>query len=199
MNFIYELYKNDNFTTYLLIALVVLVGLFIIVLIFGKKDQKLEETKRLQKIDANAFKEEPKEPEKVEVTKPVPEVEEQDIEMDLPTMKESGVEEVHEIDFEPDLKEDNTALLTDDEPVITFDETALENDLQEIEKLKNEFSNIELPKVEPVEEIPVSKSNQEVFSSVYTKTEEPKEEVSMQVRNTYIDDDGEEIELPTLK
>ena len=199
MNFIYELYKNDNFTTYLLIALVVLVGLFIIVLIFGKKDQKLEETKRLQKIDANAFKEEPKEPEKVEVTKPVPEVEEQDIEMDLPTMKEPGVEEVHEIDFEPDLKEDNTALLTDDEPVITFDETALENDLQEIEKLKNEFSNIELPKVEPVEEIPVSKSNQEVFSSVYTKTEEPKEEVSMQVRNTYIDDDGEEIELPTLK
>ena len=60
MNFIYELYKNDNFTTYLLIALVVLVVLFIVVLIFGKKDQKLEETKRLQKIDVDAFKEETK-------------------------------------------------------------------------------------------------------------------------------------------
>ena len=44
MDFIYELYKNDNFTTYLLIALVVLVVLFIVVLIFGKKDQNQDNT-----------------------------------------------------------------------------------------------------------------------------------------------------------
>lgn len=51
MDFIYKLYSYDNFTLYLTIALIVLVILFVLVFIFGKKDQKLEETKRLQKIE----------------------------------------------------------------------------------------------------------------------------------------------------
>ncbi len=197
MDFIYELYKNDNFTTYLLIALVVLVVLFIVVLIFGKKDQKLEETKRLQKIDVDAFKEEKKEPEKVEVVKEevnIPEEKEPAIE--LPQIKTE--EEIHVTDFEPDVEnEELSSLLTDNEPTIKFDEEGLENDLQEIEKLKNEFTSIELPKVETTTEKTISKSNQEVFSSVYTP--EPVEPKPTPVRNTYIDDDGEEIELPTLK
>ena len=71
MDFIYELYQNDNFVLYLTIALVILIILFVLVLIFGKRDQKLEETKRLQKIDVDAFKEEkPKEEVKVEVPNP---------------------------------------------------------------------------------------------------------------------------------
>ena len=76
MDFIYELYQNDNFVLYLTIALVILIILFVLVLIFGKRDQKLEETKRLQKIDVDAFKEEqPKEKVKVEV--PAPEIKEE--------------------------------------------------------------------------------------------------------------------------
>ena len=76
MDFIYELYQNDNFVLYLTIALVILIILFVLVLIFGKRDQKLEETKRLQKIDVDAFKEEqPKEKVKVEV--PTPEIKEE--------------------------------------------------------------------------------------------------------------------------
>ena len=76
MDFIYELYQNDNFVLYLTIALVILIILFVLVLIFGKRDQKLEETKRLQKIDVDAFKEEqPKEEVKVEV--PTPEIKEE--------------------------------------------------------------------------------------------------------------------------
>ena len=68
MDFIYDLYQNDNFVLYLTIALVILVILFVVVLFFGKKDQKLEETKRLQKIELdNAFKEEKELPEKIEV------------------------------------------------------------------------------------------------------------------------------------
>ena len=68
MDFIYDLYQNDNFVLYLTIALVILVILFVVVLFFGKKDQKLEETKRLQKIELdNAFKEEKEVPEKIEV------------------------------------------------------------------------------------------------------------------------------------
>ena len=76
MDFIYELYQNDNFVLYLTIALVILIILFVLVLIFGKRDQKLEETKRLQKIDVDAFKEEqPKEEVKAEV--PTPEIKEE--------------------------------------------------------------------------------------------------------------------------
>lgn len=73
MNFIYELYQNDNFVLYLTIALVVLIILFVVVLFFGKRDQKLEETKRLQKIDIDAFKEEAKEKEKLEVKESIEE------------------------------------------------------------------------------------------------------------------------------
>ena len=67
MDFIYELYQNDNFVLYLTIALVILIILFVLVLIFGKRDQKLEETRKLQKIEVdNAFKEEKKDPVKLE-------------------------------------------------------------------------------------------------------------------------------------
>ena len=67
MDFIYELYQNDNFVLYLTIALVILIILFVLVLIFGKHDQKLEETRKLQKIEVdNAFKEEKKDPVKLE-------------------------------------------------------------------------------------------------------------------------------------
>lgn len=76
-DFIYKLYSYDNFTLYLTIILVILVILFVLVLIFGKRDQKLEETKmlRLAELEKNglkqdAFKEENKEPEKVEVKAP---------------------------------------------------------------------------------------------------------------------------------
>lgn len=80
MNFIYELYQNDNFVLYLTIALVVLIILFVVVLFFGKKDQKLEETRKLQKIDVDAFKEEPKEKEKLEVKENIEQSEAEDIE-----------------------------------------------------------------------------------------------------------------------
>ena len=73
MDFIYELYQNDNFVLYLTIALVILIVLFVLVLIFGKRDQKLEETKRLQKIVVDAFKEEKKDEVKVEVPAKEPE------------------------------------------------------------------------------------------------------------------------------
>ncbi len=55
--FIENLYEIPNFKTYIAIIIAVLVVLFIIVLLTGKKDKKLEETKRLEKINLDAFKE----------------------------------------------------------------------------------------------------------------------------------------------
>lgn len=55
--FLITLYEIENFTTYLTITIAVLVVLFFLVLFLGKKDQKLEETKRLQKLEVDGFKE----------------------------------------------------------------------------------------------------------------------------------------------
>lgn len=55
--FLTNLYEIENFTTYLSIAIAVLVVLFFLVLFLGKKDQKLEETKKLQKLEMDSFKE----------------------------------------------------------------------------------------------------------------------------------------------
>lgn len=65
-NLLNDIYSIDNIITYIIMAIVALVILFIIILIFGKKDQKLEETKRLElmnknlddKKDEDAFKQE---------------------------------------------------------------------------------------------------------------------------------------------
>lgn len=75
--FLNKLYNYEYFGTYLMISIAVLVLLFIIVLVFGKKDQKereIEETKRIQQIKDDAFKEEgtPQVLEAKEIEAPVP-------------------------------------------------------------------------------------------------------------------------------
>ncbi len=76
--FLSKLYNYEYFGTYLMISIAVLVLLFIIILVFGKKDQKnreIEATKKLQQINTdnvgnvNAFAE-TSEPNKVEVEAP---------------------------------------------------------------------------------------------------------------------------------
>ena len=56
--FINKLYNYEYFGTYLMISIAVLVLIFIIILVFGKKDQKsreIEETKKLQQINENTL------------------------------------------------------------------------------------------------------------------------------------------------
>ena len=45
-----KIYSIDNIIVYIVVAIVVLSILFLIILLFGKKDQKLEETKRTMEI-----------------------------------------------------------------------------------------------------------------------------------------------------
>lgn len=186
-DFIYGLYQNDNFTLILVIALVVLIIAFVVVYFFGKKDQKLEETKRLQKIELDAFKQEEKVPEKVEVKEELKKEDE---------VKETIKEDVNVTEFIPDVKdeieeevniplkkEENVRPLFKDheeeEKPISINELSsnledekLENDLSSLESIKNEFNSINIPEVKEEIEKPVFKPSPQIFSSVFVDKKE---------------------------
>ena len=185
-DFIYGLYQNDNFTLILVIALVVLIIAFVVVYFFGKKDQRLEETKRLQKIELDAFKQEEKAPEKVEVKEEV---------KNEPEVKETVNEDVNVTEFIPDIKEEieeeiNIPLKEEEvkplfkdheeeEKPISINELAndledekLENDLSSLESIKNEFNSINIPEVKEEVEKPVFKPSPQIFSSVFVDKKE---------------------------
>ena len=186
-DFIYGLYQNDNFTLILVIALVVLIIAFVVVYFFGKKDQKLEETKRLQKIELDAFKQEENVPEKVEVKEELKKVEE---------VKENIDEDVNVTEFIPDVKEEieeevNISLKKEEnvrplfkdheeeeKPISInelssdFEDEKLENDLSSLESIKNEFNSINIPEVKEEMEKPVFKPSPQIFSSVFVDKKE---------------------------
>lgn len=185
-DFIYGLYQNDNFTLILVIALVVLIIAFVVVYFFGKKDQKLEETKRLQKIELDAFKQEEKAPEKVEVKEELKKEDE---------VKETINEDVNVTEFIPDVKEEieeevNIPLKEEEvkplfkdheeeEKPISINELSsdledekLENDLSSLESIKNEFNSINIPEVKEEIEKPVFKPSPQIFSSVFVDKKE---------------------------
>lgn len=242
MDFIYKLYNYDNFTLYLTIAIVVLIILFFVVLVFGKKDQKLEETKRLQKIDLDLFKEEKKLPETVEI------VEEKDSELDktlvnIPLIEEEkpnvlNTEEVEVTTFKPIIEEETEeekyeapTIKIEEEvniPELAFDDisNSLEKELSDLEQIKNEFHNIEVPKVEDTKKPDVTlrpyQANSQVFSSVFVgkqneaeevkeeapksvlkieeiKEEEPVIEPVAPIKTVEITEDDDDFDLPVLK
>lgn len=186
-DFIYGLYQNDNFTLILVIALVVLIIAFVVVYFFGKKDQKLEETKRLQKIELDAFKQEENVPEKVEVKEELKKEDE---------VKESINEDVNVTEFIPDVKEEieeevNIPLNKEEEVKPLFkdheeeekpisinelssdlEDEKLENDLSSLESIKNEFNSINIPEVKEEVEKPVFKPSPQIFSSVFVDKKE---------------------------
>lgn len=186
-DFIYGLYQNDNFTLILVIALVVLIIAFVVVYFFGKKDQKLEETKRLQKIELDAFKQEEKVPEKVEVKEELKKEDE---------VKETINEDVNVTEFIPDVKEEieeevNIPLKKEEEVKPLFkdheeeekpisinelssdlEDEKLENDLSSLESIKKEFNSINIPEVKEEMEKPVFKPSPQIFSSVFVDKKE---------------------------
>lgn len=186
-DFIYGLYQNDNFTLILVIALVVLIIAFVVVYFFGKKDQKLEETKRLQKIELDAFKQEEKAPEKIEVKEELKKEDEE---------KETINEDVNVTEFIPDVKEEieeevNIPLKKEEEVKPLFkdheeeekpisinelssdlEDEKLENDLSSLESIKNEFNSINIPEVKEEMEKPVFKPSPQIFSSVFVDKKE---------------------------
>ena len=188
-DFIYELYQNDNFTLWLTVILIVLVILFIIVFFFGKKDEKLEETKRLQKIELDAFKKEEEAPVKVETSveeKPIaPEAipEEVNVTLFKPDLEEAE-EEIElpkeNVEIKPvkplfkDHEEEESPISISELPAFEKEDKELEGGLTSLEAIKNEFDSIDIPEVkEEREEKPIFKPSPQIFSSVFVnKTEE---------------------------
>lgn len=258
-DFILNLYNNEHFVLYLTIALVVLVVLFVIVLFLGRKDKKLQETKRLEKLNVkDTFKEEKNE-NKIEVKEHqenlekeeniVPNMEGVMEEETMNTSKENIEDKHDEIqnDEEPtivlpvvddvptvepvapvvpdapkEIVEDNNVTMTEVNPQVSepskeqeendsneveiqnlnFDEinNSLEKELTELENLKKQFNDIELP----------DSNLKEVVSSTKIKVnEEPKEEEKDEVKpfqprpqvfsSVFVDKSEDEFELPTLK
>lgn len=176
MDFIHELYMNDNFTLYLTIILVILIIAFVLVFFLGKKDEKLEETKRLQKIELDAFKKEEESPSKLEVKedaiktnidpkegtkeeiKPIETVSEdvtvtefkpkidEPEEIELPKEVERPV--VAKTIF-TDHEEEESPISINDLEKINIDEKdeQLATGLNTLESIKNEFDNISIPEV----------------------------------------------------
>lgn len=202
MDFIAKLYETDNFTTILTVVIVLLIILFFVILIFGKKDQKLEETKRLQKIDLDGFKEEDKKAVKVEAEvkkEKVVEKEEvkpvDDLEATMTIFKpeiEAALEK--EEVKETDTKEMIVSPVQEDDATLDEIESELETGLNNLQKIKNEFKDIEIPEVEiKKEKVKEEKkeekgANTQVFSSVYVNKSDFAPE-----------EDEDDFDLPTLK
>lgn len=246
MDFIYDLYQNDNFVLYLTIALVILVILFVVVLFFGKKDQKLEETKRLQKIELdNAFKEEKELPEKIEV-----EVKNDDVKEEVPVNNEKKKEElpkksifdettsiplvkeesqdvkiaepqnVEVTTFEPIIKEEKpkveekmVSLVEEDDKPLFMSNNDIDDigkDLSELEKLKEEFRSMDLPKEEeskPIfsdEDVIPSRldrkvEEKEIPSRLNNKNEEKKYKPSAVFSSVFVNNKDEQKEAEEVK
>ncbi len=203
IDFIYKLYGYDHFTLYLTIIIVILIAIFVIVLIFGKKDQKLEETRRLEQIkltgnekvkETKSFKEEKKEPVKVEVKKEIIEeknvnvtvfepskVEEEPVmikEKEEDTPVYSDLPEINE-NMPINLDEFTNFEIEDEEeitPIKNLDDIdkSLEKDLSNLQSIKKEFGDIEIPTKEIKEEVVKEDKSfhpSAVFSSVYVNNE----------------------------
>lgn len=195
MDFIYGLYQNDHFTLYLTIALIVLVVLFVVVLFCGKRDQKLEETRRMARIELENFKDEPKNEDKVVIWPPkekeAPAVEEtsaekQEEEVNVYTFEptaptvEPVIEEPKPTVEEPIPEPTPSLVFTSDEekpislndlPPLDQEDISVSKGLNELESIKEEFNKIELPEIEE-EPKKVIKPAPQVFSSVFVNKED---------------------------
>ncbi len=203
MDFLTQLYSNENFGIILFITISILVLAFLIVLFFGKKDQKerqLAETKNLEINDEsgqNAFQDE-LQPTMLEVPVPPVSNDVEQIKPEPPIHMEPQMEiPVPPVTEQPQIKANEEPII----PQTDFDFDALAESIsKELETLNQEESKIPEPtipkiKAEPtMEPSPVIPSepkfempqatekpkmpSQAPFSSVFVnRVETPKEEV----------------------
>lgn len=184
MEFLDKIFSYPNFGTILFAVIAVLTVLFFIILFFGKKDEKerkLEETRRLELANVNAFKEEEKEGEKLEVTEPST--------TEIKEIPQSNKEDMTS-ENNSEIKENNEKIKLDDnaysEPVLNNKEENKEIDIDnEIVKGSDEEAYVPLSIDELIAKINdnakmaaksevnnIEKGNDETFEPVLKKEEE---------------------------
>lgn len=159
-DFLYKLYDMEDFTTVIIIAIVVLSVLFLLILMLGKKDQKLEETKKLEKLAMQGFKDESstklgevKPRENIDILlPPQPKLEKKEDDLTLsPTIevKEEKTSDLVITEFE---KNDPISILETSEDKINIDEeksfSSLDKTMVDIDHTNLNLGKIELD--EPV-------------------------------------------------
>lgn len=172
--FLTRLYSYDNFTTYLIISIIVLFVLFFVILFFGKKDQKnreIEATKKLMKINEENVPDQfvmnddvKNEQEKLENdTIIVPNINE--IEQNINEVKTEEIPEpVLPVEENKEEKQN-----TEEQVVDTFKEEENSNPVEVLEEPKEEIKDI----VEPTFNEPVlSKEEEKTFSFADFKFDE---------------------------
>lgn len=210
MSFIYNLYQQDNFILILGVILVLLILLFVGIYFWGRKDKKLEETRRLEKIELEAFKKVEEEPKEVEVkaednlakedTLELPELKEEEVNVTLfePTEEVKEEEIPYEVEVTKpifsDVDSDEAKPISLEELDQKLEDDELDIDLTNLENIKKEFNEIKLPEEEKEEEVkPIFKPSPQIFSSVFVN----KPDLNTEVATTKIEENevvSEEIE-----
>lgn len=196
-----QIYSIDNIIVYIIIAIAILVILFLIILIFGKKDKKLEETKRLETLNNN-LKEEPpfkdeQEPVKLETEAPI---NEKYPDILIPPVN-NGVEPKEEtektvtIPFET--INERPILAKEEEKPLVFDNAniSVQNEIPEPKQVEvtefNETPSAPLFEQNVVEEQPKAPAfdipvvNEPIFPKVEKEMELPKQQVTTEEKEMF--------------
>lgn len=219
MEFLYKLYDMEYFGIGLFIVIAILIFLFLIILFFGKKDEKnrkLEETKKLELEATNGFKEEKEKQEDLSI--PV---------IEQPVIQDSVVNEV-----KPNSVEINSETLVDNFMPRSLDE--IENDFTVTDAENKMDSSLEIPSnslndididslfqaniTSDINEIPQNNENKEdiilenveekkelenikmevPFSSVYMNNELPKMNENLNIEESKVENEKNTFELPKM-
>ncbi len=205
-DFFNKLYGIENFTTYLIIAIAVLVILFLLILFLGKKDQKLEETKKLQKLSKDTFKEESK--------KVALDVRKENVDILLPPVNNNVTEPIKvDEDIEPtsvlpnlnDIKEElKVTEVEESKPIlepVEKEEIKIEQPKENIVETNNDSSTFNFDEVVNqlgVEDEVVEKpkfENTQIFSSVFVEKKDEPKIIDIPLKK----EENKDIELPKLK
>ena len=121
-DFIQNLYSNPNFPLYLGIVIIVLLITFFVVYMLGKKDkERLEETKKLDTVENNAFSEVSM-PTSVETPKVEPVVTQENVPVTNEAVKEEIKPVIPEQPMIEPIKEEVVAPVINEEPIINTPE-----------------------------------------------------------------------------
>lgn len=183
MEFLYKLYDNEYFGIGLFIVIAILIFLFLLILFFGKKDEKkrkLEETKKLELENTNAFKESNDTVEALNI----PEIEQPVInESVVSENKDQELNKSDEILFNiPKLEEPVLQSATTQQPTVAPTNEVVEQSVSEINEDVKASDDVQ----KPIEDININ----ELFQT--NLNELPKEAIVEEVKN-------EDIVLPKVE